>query len=117
MEEGAGEEDALLLVDLLQDLLVEAVERLTFLISRRNVAEGEEGERGLGEELDAGEVPQLFGRLAGQVELLVQGFAEGAEAVHLDGEPDAEAAEGAGQLRGQLAEVGESRVVVEGRHV
>src|SRR6185369_8431987 len=101
VEKSAGEEDPLLLVDPLQELFIETVERGTVLQSRRNPAEGEERKLGLGEDLNAGDGAQLVRRPARQVELLVQRVAEGADAVHLDRQPDAQAAERAGQLGGQ----------------
>ena len=52
-------------------------------------AKGDDRELRLRNDLDAGDLAQALGGVAGEVELLVQGATEGVDTVHLDREPEA----------------------------
>src|SRR5207249_3153633 len=71
---------------------------------RSNIPKRQDAELRLGHDLDPLDLPQLLGRVRGEVELLLELLAERLDAEELEGQPDAQAAEVARQLGRQLAE-------------
>ena len=103
LDPGAGKEDASGGVDSVQEAEVGRVVG--------GEAEGDDGELGR-----PGELQGRVGRKGavgggGQVQLLVQGGAEGGDAVEMEWQPEAQPPEVAGQLRSEIGIVGEALVV------
>src|SRR5438034_10753047 len=75
---------------------VDAAQQLAVVIGRVEnpspILEGEDAELRLGHDLDPLDLPQLLGRVRGEIELLVELLAERLDAEELEGQPDAQTA-------------------------
>lgn len=111
-----GQIDPLADVDAVEEALVELVQ-LSFGHAGRGQPEGEQRELRLGEDLDPRHRAQPVRRQAGEGQLLLQLGAEGPRAVHLERQPDAQAAERPRELGRVLAEVHPVGIVLHPRHV